>query len=190
MEYRRTGAPDRKWIDPFEDAIESINYLKILNRDYKKIDLENLIIIGHSAGGHLAIWLGNNNGLIVEKKLKIKPKLILGLAPIVDLIVSYNINIGENAVEKLLQCTPSEDIYKYMETSPMELLPLKIPTTILHGNNDRHIPIEISKKFLNNSELYNSNLTLIEINKGSHMDFIDPESTSIAVLLDLIDEPK
>lgn len=132
-----------------------------------------------SQKGDLYIPNGNIKGTICR----------LGLAPIIDLVEIYNNKAGENAVQKLLQCTPSENIYRYKEASPIELLPFKKRTIILHGDRDEYLPIEITRKCSIKSNSYNNNLTLIEINDGSHMDFIDPNSKAtknvLAVLKNL-----
>jgi acetyl esterase/lipase len=186
IEYRRTGVPERKWLDPFEDAVKSINYLTELKKTYHPIDVNNVIIMGHSAGGHLAMWLGNKNENITKEKLIIEPKCILGLAPILDLVESYNNKAGENAAQQLLQCTPSENITRYMNASPKELLPLKKRTIILHGDKDEYLPIETTRKYSIISNSYNNNLTLFEIKEGTHMDFIDPNSKATQKVLDLL----
>jgi acetyl esterase/lipase len=183
IEYRRTGVPGRLWTDPFVDAVKSINYLEELSQLYKQINLERLILAGHSAGGHLALWSGHNRGGVIEEKLQVTPKHIIGMAPVVDLKGTYNTNIGKEAVLTFLQCTPEENPLRYDKCSPLELFPLKIPTTILHGHRDEYLPIESTRKFAEKNGLYDNTLSLIEIPEGKHMDFIDPESLSVEKMI-------
>lgn len=178
IEYRRSGSSERKWIDPFEDSIGSINHLIQLKKTYDKIDLNKIILMGHSAGGHLAIWLGTNNN-ISKNKLEINPNHIVGLAPIIDLISCYRNNSGNQAVNELLQCSPTENLERYKNTSPIELLPLNTPTIIFHGDKDEYLSIEMTRKFAEKNDRSETQFSLVEIEGGFHMDFIDPNSKSI-----------
>ncbi len=178
IEYRRTGSSNRKWIDPFEDSIDSINHLIQLKKTYDKIDLNEIILMGHSAGGHLAIWLGTNNN-IKKNKVEINPRHIVGLAPILDLIGCYRNNSGNQAVKELLQCSPEENLERYKNASPIELLPIKTPITIFHGDNDEYLSIEMTRKFAEISDSSDTQFSFVEIEGGFHMDFIDPNSKSI-----------
>lgn len=185
IEYRRTGDPNSSWTAPFEDAIRSVNYLLKLKNIYKEIDEENVIIMGHSAGGHLALWLGNNNN-ITKEKLKLNPIYIVGLSPITDLEECYNRKLGGNAVELLLQCTPSSNNYRYIQTSPIALLPLRIPTIILHSFKDEYVPVEMTKDFFNINTSHNELLSIIYLSTGIHMDFMDTKSKSVQKLIKVI----
>lgn len=187
IEYRRTGEPNSSWIAPFEDAVKSVNHLIKLKKDYSQIDEKNVIIMGHSAGGHLALWLGHNNH-ITEEKLKLNPIYILGLAPITDLVECYNNSVGGNAVEELLQCTPTSNLSRYIQTSPIVLLPLKRPTIIFHGTKDEYVPIKMTKTFSDKCDSYSKLFSLIEINGGTHMDFIDPNSRSTQKVIEVLND--
>ncbi|MBN2625924.1 MAG: alpha/beta hydrolase [Spirochaetales bacterium] len=187
IEYRRTGVPGREWTDTFEDAVMSVNHLKELKKQFSGIDLKNLTVMGHSAGGHLALWLGNHPETMIETKLEIRPARIIGLSPITDLMGCYEREAGGNAVEELLQCTPQEDRIKYESASPLELLPLNIPTLIFHGDRDEYVPVEMSEGYAGRSKEFEGDCTLITINGGIHMDFIDPGTISFRKVLDALE---
>src|SRR5699024_7173940 len=62
IEYRRVGEDGGGWPGTFNDLVSAINHLSALQQSYP-IDLSNVIIIGHSAGGHLALWLAARSTL-------------------------------------------------------------------------------------------------------------------------------
>lgn len=54
--YRRLGIPDGGWPLTGEDVIRGIDYLSSLAAKGTDLDLERIAVVGHSAGGHLALW--------------------------------------------------------------------------------------------------------------------------------------
>ena len=56
LEYRRVGNEGGGWPGTFEDIAHGADHLRVLAKEYP-IDLERVISIGHSAGGHLALWV-------------------------------------------------------------------------------------------------------------------------------------
>ena len=103
LEYRRTGDLGGGWPGTFMDIISGINKLS----DLVKFDLnmERLVLMGHSAGGHLAILAGARSDL-----LELKPSLVLGLAAITDV---------ENYARGLNSCQKAT--LEFMDGSPEEL---------------------------------------------------------------------
>ncbi|MCM3393092.1 alpha/beta hydrolase [Cytobacillus oceanisediminis] len=58
IEYRRVGEEGGGWSGTFNDVINAVNHLLKLYESYP-IDLSRVVVIGHSAGGHLALWLAS-----------------------------------------------------------------------------------------------------------------------------------
>src|SRR5215813_5200034 len=62
IEYRRIGNQGGGWPGTFEDAARATDHLRTLAKSYP-LDLNRVIAIGHSAGGHLALWLAERKNL-------------------------------------------------------------------------------------------------------------------------------
>lgn len=62
LEYRRTGNPGGGWPGTFEDVGRGTDYLRTLARSHP-IDLKRVVVVGHSAGGQLALWLGGGQAI-------------------------------------------------------------------------------------------------------------------------------
>ncbi|MCE9647194.1 MAG: prolyl oligopeptidase family serine peptidase [Chloroflexi bacterium] len=157
-----------------DDAITSINHLVLLKEKYDCLDLSKIIILGHSAGGHLAIWCA--------KQVKIKPYAVVGLAPVTDLEKAFIAKAGNNAVSALLNGSPNDHPERYALHSPIRILPIGIRQLIIHGNQDEYLPVEWSRNYVTCSKDAGDNIDFIEIHNGKHMDYLDPNSEAMSKL--------
>src|SRR5699024_11263022 len=82
IEYRRVGENGGGWPGTFDDVIDAINHLAYLH-EYNQLDTSQVTIIGHSAGGHLALWLASrnqrNDKYAIFKRLLIPIKKVISL---------------------------------------------------------------------------------------------------------------
>src|SRR5699024_7984400 len=65
IEYRRVKQPGDGWPHTFLDSAKAVDYIQTLAQEYP-LDTSNVITIGHSAGGHLALWLAGRDKLPKE----------------------------------------------------------------------------------------------------------------------------
>ena len=175
IEYRRIGETNHKWRDAFDDVIIAINELGNIKNKYSSVDLTNVLVVGHSAGGHLAIWLNSQS-------LKIEVKKFIGLSPILDLEIAYYENSGDGAVERLLHGKPNEFQERYLYSSPIKLCTKNSSELIIHGKMDEYVPIKWSKSYYEKIRHLTDKVHLIELDSCGHMDFIDPKSNAFAIL--------
>ncbi len=175
IEYRRIGEANHKWRDVFDDAINAINELNNIKNIYNHVNINNVFVVGHSAGGHLAIWLNSQD-------LKIDVKKFIGLSPILDLKIAYYENSGNGAVEKLLHGNPNEFPERYLFGSPIKLKRKNGSELIIHGDMDDYVPIKWSKSYHEKIRQFTDISHLIELEACGHMDFIDSESNAFDIL--------
>ena len=145
IEYRRAGEPDRIWSDTFADALSSVQFLGSLKKIYPEINIDNVIMAGHSAGGHLALWLST-------QEIGIKCQKFIGLAPIVDLRTAYYKNAGGDSVLSLIGGSPEEYPDRYKKASPIELLEQARDQIIVHGVKDNSVLVEWSRTYVEGSK--------------------------------------
>jgi acetyl esterase/lipase len=165
-EYRRTGAPGGGWPGTLDDVAAAVR--TVPPRVAPELPL---ILAGHSAGGHLALWAGA--GLAADG---LAPRGVLALAPVADLATAYHLDLDGGAVAALLGGGPSEHPSRYAAADPMALLPLGVPTVIGHGDRDVQVPIEISRRFFAAARAAGDDVTLSEWPGVDHFDVIDPLS--------------
>jgi len=175
IEYRRIGEKQYNWKNAFEDSVNAVNELENIRKLYNQINLSKVFVAGHSAGGHLAVWLNS-------QELKISVTKFIGLSPLLDLELAYQKNSGNGSVEKFLQGKPEEFPERYLFGSPIKLHKKESAELIIHGNRDEQIPIEWSKQYHEKVKQVTDKSQLIELEKCGHMDFIDPKSEAFEIL--------
>lgn len=188
IEYRRIGYIQNGYPEMFSDVINSINFLATLNKKYKNINLSPLYLAGHSAGGHLSLWLSNSE--IDNIGIDIIPDFFIGLAPVVDLLKCYNSSDRMSFVYDFIKHTPSENIDIYNKLSPISLLPPKHKQIIFHGDKDEILPIIEINEYEQLAHKTGRPITLIKIENGKHMDFCDPDGISVSTFINFLNSPK
>jgi acetyl esterase/lipase len=185
VDYRRVdgargelGAAGGGWPGTLQDVAAAIDHLAIC----RNIDVKRVTVVGHSAGGQLALWAAAAGGEYGPKRVRVAAAV--GLAPVADLKWAYEHRSGNGAVQSLLGGTPEEYPARYREASPAERLPLGVRQLILHGTPDEDVPVEISRRYARAAVAAGDQLTFTELPDAGHMDFVDPASDATAVLFD------
>ena len=170
LEYRRTGDEGGAWPGTFEDIIAGINSLN----DIDAIESENLAILGHSAGGHLALLAGARSEL-----LDMEPDLIVGLAAISD-VVSYaaGSNTCQTATPLFMGGDVSDRAQEYFDANPSNH-GLHENTVLLQGDVDEIVPL---------SQATLSGARTIITSGANHFDWAHPGTLAYRRLVELLDE--
>lgn len=106
MEYRRLGAPQAGWPATMDDVATGIAYLADLCVGGIDVDLDRVIVIDHSAGGHLALWGAGRSHARNTSLPGVRIRAVVGLAPIADLAEAYVRKVGGEAMVELLGASP------------------------------------------------------------------------------------
>ncbi|HTP30900.1 MAG TPA: alpha/beta hydrolase [Candidatus Acidoferrales bacterium] len=139
LEYRRVGNAGGGWPGTFEDVARGTDYLRKI-ADENRLDLTRVVAIGHSSGGHLALWLAARPKLSPASELYAKDPL--RIKGVVDLDGPGDLKAtlpmqqsvcGAPVITQLLGGTPEERPERYREASPIEMLPLGIPQEFFAG---------------------------------------------------------
>src|SRR5206468_4180912 len=130
VEYRRIGNPGGAWPGTFQDVAMAADYLRSIAIRYR-LDLSRVIALGHSAGGHLALWLGSRSKLAADSPGYTSDPLplagIVSLAGVADLKRSWELRLSHAVVADLLGGSPGDVPDLYQVASPIELLPFRNP---------------------------------------------------------------
>lgn len=133
IEYRSVGDPDAHWPATFADVASAADHLRRLADAYP-LDLRRVALLGHSAGGQLALWLGARPRVPAFGPDPLRVRGVVALAPVTDFRADYAKR--PDTYRALLGGPPDEVAQRYALTSPAQLLPLGLRTTVLVGADD------------------------------------------------------
>jgi acetyl esterase/lipase len=154
VEYRRLGAGAyRPMLDDVVAARHSLE------------GFHPVVAVGHSAGGHLALWLGAE-GLV---------DACVALGGVCDLAAAAQAELGERAVQELLGGSPDERPEAYLVADPGARLPLGVPQLLVHGVDDDRVPLAHAQAYAARAGAAGDDCRVVEVAAG-HFDPIDPRS--------------
>jgi acetyl esterase/lipase len=179
-EFRRIGDSSGGWPNTLLDVGAATDHLRALAPKYH-LDLHHVIALGHSSGGHLALWLAARHKLPQDSPLfSAKPIAlagVIGLAAITDL-TSYRIGPPDSchaSVDQLLEGTPETQPQRYAQTSPLALLPLGVPQQFIDGSADRIVDPESVRAYVIAATKAGDHAELAMIAGDGHFDVVVAE---------------
>ena len=186
IEYRRVGDPGGGWPGTFQDVAAGFDFVKTLAATYP-LDLERVVVAGHSAGGHLAFWLAGRPNVPENSPLyHPQPALAIhgavSLAGAVDLRLTIDLSgyltfaHDKREVANFMGGLPQEVGDRYRSGDPGELLPITTPQWLLQGTEDDQIPPKLPERWAANGRRLGERITVEIIPGANHFDVVDPES--------------
>ena len=176
LEYRRVGRySGGGWPATFEDVAAGIDHLARLD---EPLDLDRVVAIGHSAGGHLALWAA-------AQPSRVRLSAAVSQAGLVDLREAARRNLSDGAVRELLGGSPDERPDRYDAASPIELLPLDVPTLLVHGADDEVVPPDLSRAYARRATHL---CELVELAGVGHMEHLDPDGEAWRPVTEWLEE--
>lgn len=191
-EYRRVGQPGGGWPGTLADVALCCERLPRLlaEREGPTLDVERVVVIGHSAGGHLAVWAaardrpglggaGLRGGRLRSGGLRSGDlRGVVSLAGVLNLELAARRRLDNDAVQGLLGGTPDEVPQRYAAADPIRRLPLGVPVVCVHGRADAIVPIELSASYAVAARAAGDAVELVELAGVEHFGLIDPLSTA------------
>jgi acetyl esterase/lipase len=181
LEYRRVGDSGGAWPGTFLDIADGVDQVRELAADHD-LDLDRVIVIGHSAGGHLALWTAARNNLPKDSPLfRTAPLPIRGvvsLAGVGDLSrLEFQQGCGD-AVLKLMGGTQEEVPLRYAHGSPIELLPIHVPQILIQGALDPIISPQGAHAYHDAAQKKGDTCRLILLEDAGHFEVVIPTSSA------------
>lgn len=179
IEYRRVGAGGH-WPEMRSDVLAALDVVAGEVQHHAPTGTDDVRVIGHSAGGHLAVWLGGNTGSTV------RPSRIVSQAGVLDLVPRGASGRTNPAVEALLQVRYEDDPELYRSASPAARAPIGIPTICLHGSADVQVPVAQSERYVETARAAGDDVQLTIIPGEDHFAFLNPDSRCWSLSLDAV----
>jgi len=189
LEYRRLGDPGGGWPGTFEDVGRGADHLRAVARDHP-LDLEQVVAVGHSAGGHLALWLAGRHRLPPESPLRGAEPLplrgVVSLAGVPDLEEGARRKVCGDAIPRLLGGPPADHQDRLRVGSPVELLPLEVPQRLVCGSLDAIVPPELSRLYATRAREAGDTAEVQLIDGAGHFELVDPASAAWPTVLQAV----
>lgn len=134
----------------------------------------DMILIGHSAGGQLALCAAGRPAV----------GAVVSLAGVCDMVSAAKQAIGDNAVVEFLGATPREDPALYERTDPIQQLPTHKPVLLVHGDADDRVPVGLSRDYFAAAAAAGDGCELLELAGVDHFAVIDPRTATWAEIAD------
>ena len=172
IEYRRAGEVGCGWPGTFKDVTNAVQFARE-RANLVRGDAGRTVVLGHSAGGHLALWLAGEVSDLAG---------VVALGPVASLRVASEMGLGGQAVREFLKVTPKEAPEVYRSADP-EGRPSGVPRVLIHGTADEIVPIELSREYVRLRQGDPGSVKLVELPGGDHFDVVDPQSRFWHVVL-------
>lgn len=182
LEYRRVGNSGGGWPGTFDDVGAGFDHLLDLDQR-ASLDLARVGVVGHSAGGQLALWLGSRPGQrpgMPGAEPRLVPAGIVALAGVCDLVEAARLRLSEGAVIELLGGLPDDVPDRYAAASPVQLVPLRVPQLLVHGDRDDLVPLAMSRTQSRLATAAGDRAELLAIAGADHFDVMDPRTSAWA----------
>ncbi len=192
IEFRRVGDAGGGYPGTFLDVAKATDYVRDLAKTYP-VNARKVAVIGHSAGGHLALWLAARKDLSRKSELytrkPLKLKGVVALAGIPDL-ATYSLDKGScnTAVPKLMGGMPTEQEMRYADASPAQLLPKRVPQRLVQGTLDPIVPVSQSQQYADASKAKGNDTKVLLVPNSGHFDLVAPHAPAWATVLQAVQE--
>ena len=168
VEYRRVGNEGGGWPGTFEDVARAYRFLPQIAGTYK-LDADKVVVMGHSAGGQLALCLAGHEPSVER---------VISLAGVIDVQRAFELHMSSDAVVEFLGGKPAEVADHYREADPMHLSIAKARQFLVHGVQDSEVPMDFSQRYTEEKKKQGEAVILVKIPKAGHYELIDPRSAA------------
>jgi len=185
IEYRRVGDEGGGWPGTFQDVADAADHLAVVAPEFN-LDSDRVAAVGHSAGGHLALWLAGRKQLDADDPLRGESPLPLNgavaLAGIPDLAAFSAAEGCGSAVPPLLGGRPGDVADRLERASPIAMLPFGITQILVIGALDPIVPAIQARSFAEAAHRVGDEVEVIEVVDAGHFELVDPADPAFATV--------
>lgn len=180
LEYARSGMPAGGWPGTFEDVAAGL----LAVRRHLGAGVP-LVLAGHSAGGHLALWLLHQDAAAAAPDLAPVAGAV-SLAGCLDLGLVASLGLDEDAAGDLMGGSPAQVPQRYAVADPAALGRTPYPVVVVHGSADEKVPEQVAEAWWQAAGSPGRD-RMVRLEGVSHFPLVDPLDPSYEVLLQQIE---
>ena len=173
IEYRRFGNGG-EYPRMFQDVAAAADTLAQIAEAHE-LDLGKVISMGHSAGGHLALWLAGRRKIKASSPLGGSAPLaihgVVALAPLADVSHGSESDLSSDALLAVMGGTASSAPQAYRDGCPAQLLPLGVAHTTLVGSEDLAM-LANARRFVKAAQAAGDAARLIVLPGAGHFEIV------------------
>ncbi|SDJ06862.1 Acetyl esterase/lipase [Frankineae bacterium MT45] len=173
LEYRRVGSGSGGgggWPQTLDDVAAGIDLLAELADEFA-LDLDRVVTVGHSAGGHLATWAAGRS-VLPGAEPRVRVSAAVAQAGVLCLARAATTGVGNGAVIDLLGGSPEQVPQRYSVADPVQQLPIDARVLCVHGHDDEDVPFSQSEEYVRAARTAGVDAVLADM-PGGHMELID-----------------
>ncbi len=186
IEYRPVNVEGGGWPNTFLDVGQAVDKLRDIAAEHD-LGMERVITLGHSAGGHLALWAAGRSRIPESSELYVEDPLPIGgtvsLAGVPELRRFRQLDpspCGEATIDRLMGGGPRDFPGRYLAGSPFQMLPLNVAQRHITGRNDEIVPFRQVSPYNYESQSAGDDSELVVVPGAGHWDVVWPGSDAWA----------
>src|SRR6478752_5460907 len=198
LEYRRAGNGGG-WPNTFADVLAGIDKLRDIGAEHN-LGLDRVVALGHSAGGHLAVWaagrsrLGQLGAPDADRQLQRKDgdaavhlTGVVSQSGLLNLAEAERLNLSNGAVSNFLGGSSERYPKRHKYADPMTAVPLPVPVYAVHATEDDTVPLSQSESYAAAGKSAGAAVQLVKV-PGDHFALIDPKAAAFRKSRELVQQ--
>ncbi|MDQ0754677.1 alpha/beta hydrolase [Arthrobacter sp. B3I4] len=198
LEYRRAGNGGG-WPHTFDDVLAGIDKLRDAATEHG-LDLDRVVALGHSAGGHLAVWAAGRSRLgqlripDADRQLQCKNDGgavhlagVVSQSGLLNLAEAEKLNLSNGAVSNFLGGSSERYPKRHKYADPMTAVPLRTPVYAVHSTEDDTVPMSQSEAYSAAARTGGAPVQFLRV-PGDHFSLIDPKAAAYRKCRELVQQ--
>ena len=191
IDYRGVDRDGGGYPGTFADAAAAADLLHD-HADACRLDTDRVVAVGHSAGGHLALWLAARHRLPAHSPLADTNPLpvahVVSLGGLPDLAAVEASPDNGCGTDVIAQLVGGDRTDRFADTSVTELLPVGVPIDLVDGEQDRIVPARMAPAFAEAARAASDRVALHRFDDTGHVEQIVPDSVAWLAARRLIEQ--
>lgn len=188
VEYRGVDVAGGGYPGTFQDVAAAADLLESKAGELG-LDASRAVAVGHSAGGHLALWLAGRSRIGEESPLygsgTLPLRAVVSIGGLPDLEKARVEASGACGAETIDRLIGADREKPFSDTSPVELLPLGRKQIMISGDADVIAPPTFAESYANKAKASGDETRIITVPAQGHFELITPGTKAGDMVIDM-----